>query len=168
MIARLSSCVVKRRTDAQRYTHAILVAFWLAARSRTQCSSWESRVASILDAIFARHVSVRVYGFGAVAVLPLLAGLARQLQRAALLGARRWGIHYLHILRATRTGNRRAPSQDGPSRRDVHRIRHPGAPVQGTDPHNHFAWGENAANFALIGSAWIIAASIPAVRKTNA
>jgi uncharacterized membrane protein YphA (DoxX/SURF4 family) len=30
-----------------------------------------------------------------------------------------------------------------------------------TDPHNHFAWGENAVNLALIGSAWVIAASIP-------
>ena len=37
-----------------------------------------------------------------------------------------------------------------------------------TDPHNHFAWGENAVNFALIGSAWVIAASIPAVDKTSA
>jgi uncharacterized membrane protein YphA (DoxX/SURF4 family) len=37
-----------------------------------------------------------------------------------------------------------------------------------TDPHNHFAWGENAVNFALIGSAWVIAASIPAVGKTKA
>jgi uncharacterized membrane protein YphA (DoxX/SURF4 family) len=30
-----------------------------------------------------------------------------------------------------------------------------------TLPHNHFAWGENAVNIALIGSAWVIAASIP-------
>jgi hypothetical protein len=35
-------------------------------------------------------------------------------------------------------------------------------------PHNHFAWGENAVNFALIGSAWVIAASIPTIRKTEA
>jgi uncharacterized membrane protein YphA (DoxX/SURF4 family) len=34
-----------------------------------------------------------------------------------------------------------------------------------TLPHNHFAWGENAVNLALIGSAWVIAASIPAVRR---
>jgi uncharacterized membrane protein YphA (DoxX/SURF4 family) len=31
-----------------------------------------------------------------------------------------------------------------------------------TVPHNHFAWGENAVNFALIGSAWVVAASVPA------
>ena len=37
-----------------------------------------------------------------------------------------------------------------------------------TVPHNHFAWGENAVNFALIGSAWVIATSIPAVAKTKA
>jgi uncharacterized membrane protein YphA (DoxX/SURF4 family) len=37
-----------------------------------------------------------------------------------------------------------------------------------TVPHNHFAWGENAVNFALIGSAWVIAASIPPVGKTKA
>jgi uncharacterized membrane protein YphA (DoxX/SURF4 family) len=30
------------------------------------------------------------------------------------------------------------------------------------DPHTHFNWVENATNFALIGSAWVIAASIPA------
>ncbi len=30
-----------------------------------------------------------------------------------------------------------------------------------TLPHNHFAWGENAVNLALIGAAWVIAASIP-------
>jgi uncharacterized membrane protein YphA (DoxX/SURF4 family) len=29
------------------------------------------------------------------------------------------------------------------------------------DSHTHFNWAENAANFALIGSAWVIAASIP-------
>jgi uncharacterized membrane protein YphA (DoxX/SURF4 family) len=28
-------------------------------------------------------------------------------------------------------------------------------------PHDHFAWGENAVNLALIGSAWVVAASIP-------
>ena len=36
-----------------------------------------------------------------------------------------------------------------------------------TLPHNHFAWGENAVNIALIGSAWVIAASIPALSKTK-
>jgi uncharacterized membrane protein YphA (DoxX/SURF4 family) len=30
------------------------------------------------------------------------------------------------------------------------------------DPHTHMNWAENAINFALIGSAWVIAASIPA------
>ena len=30
------------------------------------------------------------------------------------------------------------------------------------DPHAHFNWAANAINFALIGSAWVIAASIPA------
>ena len=38
-----------------------------------------------------------------------------------------------------------------------------------TLPHNHFAWGENAVNLALIGAAWVVAASIsPAARKTQA
>jgi uncharacterized membrane protein YphA (DoxX/SURF4 family) len=36
------------------------------------------------------------------------------------------------------------------------------------DPHNHFAWGENAVNFALIGSAWVVAASIPRATKSKA
>ncbi len=36
-----------------------------------------------------------------------------------------------------------------------------------TLPHNHFAWGENAVNFALIGSAWVVAASIPAAGKAK-
>jgi uncharacterized membrane protein YphA (DoxX/SURF4 family) len=31
------------------------------------------------------------------------------------------------------------------------------------EPHTHFNWAENAVNFALIGSAWVIAASIPAM-----
>lgn len=37
-----------------------------------------------------------------------------------------------------------------------------------TLPHNHFAWGENAVNFALIGSAWVVAASIPPAVETKA
>jgi hypothetical protein len=38
-----------------------------------------------------------------------------------------------------------------------------------TLPHNHFAWGENAVNLALIGAAWVVAASIsPAGKKTQA
>jgi uncharacterized membrane protein YphA (DoxX/SURF4 family) len=40
-----------------------------------------------------------------------------------------------------------------------------------TLPHNHFAWGENAVNIALIGAAWVVAASIPvrpALAKTSA
>jgi uncharacterized membrane protein YphA (DoxX/SURF4 family) len=37
-----------------------------------------------------------------------------------------------------------------------------------TLPHNHFAWGENAVNFALIGSAWVVAASIPPTAKSKA
>jgi uncharacterized membrane protein YphA (DoxX/SURF4 family) len=36
-----------------------------------------------------------------------------------------------------------------------------------TQPHNHFAWAENAVNFALIGSAWVVAASLSAVGKTK-
>ncbi len=36
-----------------------------------------------------------------------------------------------------------------------------------TLPHNHFAWGENAVNIALIGAAWVVAASI-AVRPVPA
>ena len=34
------------------------------------------------------------------------------------------------------------------------------APTLFIDPHNHFNWAANAINFALIGSAWVIAASI--------
>ena len=30
------------------------------------------------------------------------------------------------------------------------------------------AWGENAVNFALIGSAWVVAASIPPAVETKA
>jgi uncharacterized membrane protein YphA (DoxX/SURF4 family) len=41
------------------------------------------------------------------------------------------------------------------------------APRVVSDPHTHMNWAENAVNFALIGSAWVIAASIPAVRKTK-
>ena len=37
-----------------------------------------------------------------------------------------------------------------------------------TVPHNHFAWGENAVNLALIGSAWVVAASIPPAGKAKA
>jgi uncharacterized membrane protein YphA (DoxX/SURF4 family) len=35
------------------------------------------------------------------------------------------------------------------------------------DPHAHMNWAENAVNFALIGSAWVIAASIPAAAKSQ-
>jgi uncharacterized membrane protein YphA (DoxX/SURF4 family) len=34
------------------------------------------------------------------------------------------------------------------------------APTLFNDPHTHFNWAANAMNFALIGSAWVIAASI--------
>jgi uncharacterized membrane protein YphA (DoxX/SURF4 family) len=34
------------------------------------------------------------------------------------------------------------------------------APTLVSDPHNHFNWAANAMNFALIASAWVIAASI--------
>jgi uncharacterized membrane protein YphA (DoxX/SURF4 family) len=37
-----------------------------------------------------------------------------------------------------------------------------------TDSHTYMTWAENAINFALIGSAWVIAASIPAVAKSKA
>jgi uncharacterized membrane protein YphA (DoxX/SURF4 family) len=36
------------------------------------------------------------------------------------------------------------------------------APTILGDPHTHFNWAANAMNFALIASAWVIAASIPA------
>jgi uncharacterized membrane protein YphA (DoxX/SURF4 family) len=36
------------------------------------------------------------------------------------------------------------------------------------EPHIHFNWAENNINFALIGAAWVIAASIPAVAKPKA
>jgi hypothetical protein len=41
------------------------------------------------------------------------------------------------------------------------------APRIVSDPHTHMNWAENAVNFALIGSAGVIVASIPAVRKTK-
>jgi uncharacterized membrane protein YphA (DoxX/SURF4 family) len=34
------------------------------------------------------------------------------------------------------------------------------APLMFADPHTHFNWAANAMNFALIGAAWLIAASI--------
>ena len=37
-----------------------------------------------------------------------------------------------------------------------------------TEPHNHFAWGENAVNIALIGAAWVVAASLSAADKAKA
>jgi uncharacterized membrane protein YphA (DoxX/SURF4 family) len=40
------------------------------------------------------------------------------------------------------------------------------APRIVSDPHTHMNWAENAVNFALIGSAWVIAASIPAAKTT--
>ena len=36
------------------------------------------------------------------------------------------------------------------------------------DPHTHINWAENAINFALIGAAWVIAASIPATADYRA
>ncbi|HEY2465911.1 MAG TPA: DoxX family protein [Steroidobacteraceae bacterium] len=33
--------------------------------------------------------------------------------------------------------------------------------------HTHMSWAENAVNLALIGAAWVVAASIPAVAKTK-
>lgn len=41
------------------------------------------------------------------------------------------------------------------------------APTIFIDPHAHINWAENAINFALIGSAWVIAASVP-VGQSNA
>jgi uncharacterized membrane protein YphA (DoxX/SURF4 family) len=35
------------------------------------------------------------------------------------------------------------------------------------DPHSHFNWAENAVNIALVGSAWVVAASIPAAAKSR-
>jgi uncharacterized membrane protein YphA (DoxX/SURF4 family) len=40
------------------------------------------------------------------------------------------------------------------------------APTIFFDPHTHFNWAENAINFALIGSAWVIAASIGSSGRT--
>jgi uncharacterized membrane protein YphA (DoxX/SURF4 family) len=40
------------------------------------------------------------------------------------------------------------------------------APRIVSDPHTHMNWAENAVNFALIGSAWVIAASIPTAKTT--
>jgi hypothetical protein len=39
------------------------------------------------------------------------------------------------------------------------------APLILIDPHTHMHWAENAVNIALIGSAWVIAASINAGGK---
>jgi uncharacterized membrane protein YphA (DoxX/SURF4 family) len=43
------------------------------------------------------------------------------------------------------------------------------APIIVIGPHTHDNWAENAVNFALVGSAWAIAASIPAMpaRRTR-
>jgi uncharacterized membrane protein YphA (DoxX/SURF4 family) len=35
------------------------------------------------------------------------------------------------------------------------------APTIFVEPHRHFYWAENATNFALIGSAWVMAAPLP-------
>jgi uncharacterized membrane protein YphA (DoxX/SURF4 family) len=42
------------------------------------------------------------------------------------------------------------------------------APTIFIDPHTHMNWAENVLNFALIASAWVIAASIPAIGKSKA
>jgi uncharacterized membrane protein YphA (DoxX/SURF4 family) len=42
------------------------------------------------------------------------------------------------------------------------------APTIFIDPHTHINWSENVLNFALIASAWVIAASIPTVEKSKA
>jgi uncharacterized membrane protein YphA (DoxX/SURF4 family) len=39
------------------------------------------------------------------------------------------------------------------------------APTIFAHPHTHFFWAENAINFALIGSAWVIASSITGLRE---
>jgi uncharacterized membrane protein YphA (DoxX/SURF4 family) len=39
------------------------------------------------------------------------------------------------------------------------------APTIFADPHTHFNWAANAINFALIGSAWVIASKIPYPRQ---
>jgi hypothetical protein len=41
------------------------------------------------------------------------------------------------------------------------------APTLFTDPHTHFNWAANAMNFALIASAWVIAASVDADGTVN-
>jgi uncharacterized membrane protein YphA (DoxX/SURF4 family) len=41
------------------------------------------------------------------------------------------------------------------------------APTIFIDPHTHFNWAANAINFALIGSAWVIAASIGPAGKSS-
>ncbi len=40
------------------------------------------------------------------------------------------------------------------------------APTIMSDPHTHINWSENVLNFALVASAWVIAASIPTARKS--
>jgi uncharacterized membrane protein YphA (DoxX/SURF4 family) len=42
------------------------------------------------------------------------------------------------------------------------------APTIFIAPHTHFNWAENAINFALIGSAWVIAASVSPLAKFKA
>ena len=41
------------------------------------------------------------------------------------------------------------------------------APTLIADPHTHYNWSENALNFALTASAWVMAASVPVVGKSR-
>jgi uncharacterized membrane protein YphA (DoxX/SURF4 family) len=41
------------------------------------------------------------------------------------------------------------------------------APTLFIDPHTHFNWAANAINFALIGSAWVIASRVPSNRSAS-
>jgi uncharacterized membrane protein YphA (DoxX/SURF4 family) len=42
------------------------------------------------------------------------------------------------------------------------------APLVFADPHTHFNWAANAINFALIGAAWLVAASVGVGQRTPA
>jgi hypothetical protein len=89
-------------------------------------------LASLTDSIFARGVSVRVYGRAAI-VLGLVGmvwgDVATRLATVLLTGMFIvFGI-FVH------------------------------ASLANADPHSHFNWAENAINLALVASAWVIAAS---------
>lgn len=122
--------------------------------------------ALILDAIFARRVSVRIFGaclmVFALAHLIYLAPTAELVPKWLPPGATFWAY-------ATAAGHFAAGIAIlcGVLARTAARLLTAmfvvfgilvQAPTIFIDPHTHFNWAANAINFALIGSAWVIAA----------